>query len=110
MCIDCWVEFGSAAIDTPAVRAAARAVAEVYDHSCVGGHLHVLVDDWNLDATDSCARFIEENRHGSSPAMLAAERRCLELLRGLTEAERASALALHGGFWGTGLAPDGPRP
>jgi hypothetical protein len=44
---------------TPAVRAAARAVAEVDPY----GNLHIVVDDWNIEDEnlDSCERFIAEN-------------------------------------------------
>jgi hypothetical protein len=87
-------------IDTSAVRAAAQAIGAVYEFSCVGGNLHKVCDDWNLEDgnLDFCAGSIAENFFEATPAQLAAERRCLGLLRALTEDERASALAIHGGF------------
>jgi hypothetical protein len=104
MCYGCWQEWGEPMIDTPAVRAAAQAIGAVYGFSCVGGNLHVVVDDWNLDDSDldSCADLLAENIHEGTPAQLVAERHCFGLLRALTEDERASALALHGGYVATG--------
>jgi hypothetical protein len=101
VCLDCWDAHDSPAIDTPAVRAAARRIADVYEHSCVGGHLHIVIDDWNLEDDDLayCEGSIRENVHGDPPEQLAAERSALAALHGLSEAERASALALHDGFW-----------
>jgi hypothetical protein len=101
MCIQCWNEYGRVRIDSAAVREAAAAVAEVYRHSCVGGNLHIALDDWNLGDgnLDSCAGSIRENVHEAEPEQLDAESRCLALLRSLDEDARASALALHEGFW-----------
>lgn len=108
MCYGCWESYDSPRIDNPLVREAARAIAEVYEFSCVGGNLHVVVDDWNLDSAKGdgpgelafCRENdIQENIHEAGPEQLAAERRCLGLLERLTEDERASALALHNGFW-----------
>jgi hypothetical protein len=108
MCIGCWNEFGRPEIDSAAVREAAAAIAEVYEYSCVGGNLHITLDDWNLGDgnLDSCAQSIRENVHEAGPEQLEAESRCLALLRALTEDERASALALHEGFW---METDGGR-
>ena len=38
-------------------------------------------------------------RDPDSPEQLAAERKCCDLFMALSEAERASALALNDGFW-----------
>ena len=105
MCVQCWEEYGREVIDNPAVRAASKAADAVYEFSCVGGNLHVLLDDWNLDDSffdggdDDYARSIDENIHEAGRDQLAAERYCLGLFRALTEAERASALALRGLMW-----------
>ena len=87
MCVDCWKEYDSPTIDTPDVRAVAVLIADLYQEHGTGGGLHVLVDDWNIDILDG---------YDLSTAL---ERRCLEALRKLSEDERASALALHDGFW-----------
>jgi hypothetical protein len=102
MCRGCWEKYETPQIDNPVVREARRAIDAVYEFSCVGGNLHIAIDDWNLDDgdLDSCAEFIAENEDGDGPEQLAAERYCLGLLREMSEDERASALALQSGFWG----------
>jgi hypothetical protein len=122
MCGGCWNDYGNPKIDTPAVREAAKAVDDVYQHSCVGGNLHIVLDDWNIedsnlefcshcidhagmmplakDAADCHKRYNEKKRlDPDPPEQLAAERRCCDLFMALTEDERASALALNDGFW-----------
>jgi hypothetical protein len=101
MCMGCWEDYDSPRIDTEAVRAAAKAIAEVYEYSCVGGNLHVAIDDWNLD-DDTIGRadgWLAEDIHEATAGQRAAERRCLDLLKALSEDERASALGLYDGFW-----------
>lgn len=97
MCIDCWEGYDSPAIDTPLVRHAANLIADV--DPC--GYLHFVVADWNLDDDDLafCADSIIRNPDDDPADQLEADWACLMALRGLTEAERASALALHEGFW-----------
>ena len=90
MCRSCWDEAGQPAIDTPEVRRAVRLIEDVFHESGVGGKLHIVIDDWNVEQEhlDFCAgRVVTE-----------AERRCHGALNELSEAERMSALALHGGF------------
>lgn len=101
MCRNCWEEFDCPKIDTPRVREAAAAIRDVYEHNCVGGHLHIVVDDWNLgdDNLKWCGGAIAKNLHHAGREQLACEARCFALLRALTEDERASALALYDGFW-----------
>ena len=92
MCGGCWDRHGRPQIQSPEVRAAAEAVSAVYDESCVGGNLHIVIDDWNIedDHIDWCENDAE---------MTAAEQECARLFRQLSEAERRSALALHEGYW-----------
>lgn len=102
MCEACWKDdYEAAAIDSPEVRAAALAIAEVYEFSDVGGNLHVQLDDWNIDDQfwDSPDQHLERNIHEAEPDQLETERRCWWLMAALPEAERASALALQEGFW-----------
>jgi hypothetical protein len=100
VCRACWGEYGSPAIDTPAVREAAASIRDVYEWSGVGGNLHVEIDDWNLEDRNFEFDPIAENVHESGPDQLAVERRCWDRLKALTEDGRASALALYEGFWG----------
>ncbi len=127
MCHGCWSEAGNPQIDTPAVRAAAKAVAEVYEHCSSGGNLHIVLDDWNVeddnlefcsscidgsgvmplgnDPADFHIHYNDEKRvNPDPPDQLAAERRCCDLFMALTEDERASALALYDGFWTAGVS------
>lgn len=101
MCYGCYEEAGSPAIINDKTKAAAVLVAEVYEYSLVGGNAHIVVDDWNLkdDNILWCLdTALAENVHKADDEQLAAERACLEALLALTQAERASAMALHDGF------------
>jgi hypothetical protein len=92
MCQACWEEeYGSAAIDSAKTRDLAEAIRLVYlePDGIVGGGLHVVIDDWNLE---------DESVTASDPRN-DAERSCRVKLLDATVAERASALALHDGYW-----------
>lgn len=104
MCRGCWEEYERPEIDTPAVREASRAIAEVYEFAETGGDLHIVLDDWNLEdhSLAFCREAIEEDSDFTFRER-EVERRCLSLLRALTEDERASALALYEGFWGSAV-------
>lgn len=99
MCVGCWEEYGSPRIVNPAVLAAAKVIDAVYAFSCVGGNLHVVIDDWNLDLCNEADAYIATNIHEASAEQLAAERECLRLLLSLDEDERASALAIRDGYF-----------
>lgn len=127
MCYGCWEKAGKPQMDTPLVRAAADAVAALYDHEdCgAGGNLHIVTDDWNVD-DDSLAfclyciehagqmplddtapeihkRYNEQRRLSpDAPSKLAVERACHDALARLTEDERYAALALEHGLWSVG--------
>lgn len=81
-------------LDTPTIREAALTVTEVYRHDGVGGNLHIVVDDLNVDDGDLsfCAKCIEEQDR--PVAQRIAERACLAALTPLTPEERASAIRL----------------
>lgn len=98
MCYGCWEKYGSPAIDTPAVRQAAKLVERVYGFSEVGGGLHVVVDDFNIEDEFLDARYDGHDEY-NSPGQVGAENECLGALRGLTLAERAAAIGLHRGYW-----------
>lgn len=100
MCRTCWKEFDNAQIDTPAVRQAAALIAKVYEFNCVGGGLHVVVDDFNIEGNDE-GRIERFAGHDAdySPEQIAAEVECAAALDALTLHERASALSLFDGFW-----------
>lgn len=110
MCYGCWVEAGSPAIVTEATKTAAELVREVYVHNCVGGNLHIVLDDWNLEDEDldycdgqlAGLRRGEIERHQGfdSAEEWAAEEACSAALRKLSLDERASALAIFEGWLG----------
>lgn len=100
MCRGCWESEGSPAMDTPEVREAARLIAQVYEFSCVGGGLHIVVDDFNVEAhsVQWCLDHLEDYTEPGEEREVT--RRCGEALLALpSDAHRASAVALHDGFW-----------
>jgi len=96
----CWQKYGSPAILNDAVRDAAQAVADVYEWSVVGGALHVVLDDWNIEDEhlSRCAQGIEDPSRVESEEQLVKERYCLALFRKLSLEERASVLAFAEGY------------
>lgn len=107
MCYGCYEEYGAPTTASEAARRAAALVNRVYDFSMVGGNLHIVLDDWNiedsnLDYCDGVLRNLEAGKPDQwtdiNPDQNAAERECLNALRALSEKERAAALAVHSGF------------
>jgi len=94
MCDACWDEAGRPQIQNARVRAAAESIGPVYQESPVGGNLHIVLDDWNVD--DSDLDFCERDAENG---LTAAERECIDLFRQLSVPERMSALALQDGMW-----------
>lgn len=117
MCSGCWEQGGSPTLDTPEVRAAAVAVEALYEHEtglgCVGGALHIVTDDFNVDDDDleCCRAHIGtiaampkyqaeyDNDVEILASFTAVEQAAFDALVKLTPAERLSALALQAGFW-----------
>jgi hypothetical protein len=81
------------------IERAVRAIGIVYDHDIMGGNLHVLIDDENLDDEnlEFGARAIAENLADGSADQVRAEQECLAALRELTEQERYVAVARYHG-------------
>jgi hypothetical protein len=99
MCIGCWEEYGRPAIVTPAVEAAAEAVDDMYAIHAVGGALHIVTDDWNLEDEDLNWCASAENLELQDKKRLDEwEQRAFETLRPLTIEQRATALALAHGY------------
>lgn len=97
MCSGCWEEMGFLQIDTPAVREAAKAVDLLYDYSAVGGALHIVVDDWNVEREhiEHCLA----NNLSQYEEQREIEIKVGNLFLALTKEERVSALALQDGLW-----------
>lgn len=103
MCHGCWTDHGAPRIDTPRVRAIQALLLEVYDGHCAGGHLHIAVDDWNLEDENLtfCYEAIAEAwfLDDDTAEQLRVEQACCEALMAMPFEERLSALAIFGGFW-----------
>lgn len=112
MCWGCWEEAGKPAMVTPAILAAVASVKRVFDLHCMGGNLHIVIDDWNLEddhlafCRGEVARGLSGNSHDSP--LRAAEMDCLNLLEPMSEQERASVLARYSRFTEDSVAPSPP--
>lgn len=49
MCVSCWDEAGRPSNWSPDIARALDLVRELYEIHAVGGPLHVVLDDWNID-------------------------------------------------------------
>jgi hypothetical protein len=101
MCVNCWIERGSPQINNDKVKSLVEVIGRVYDISCVGGLLHIVLDEWNLE--DENVKWcledaIPENFHQHSEEEIAIEIECALALLSATEEERGSALARFEGF------------
>lgn len=97
MCRACWEERGTPRIKSARVRALVPLIRRVYDFDCVGGNLHVVLEDWNIEdeiIAQCWGAIVAEE----SQLKAFAEVRCMEALLSCTLKERASALALYQGF------------
>jgi hypothetical protein len=92
MCSECWKEYGSPKIRNATVDSVVRSIKDVYDHSTVGGNLHCIVDDWNLE--DSFFERYEVFNDDTTLSQLEDEFVCFGLLKKLSVKERASAMVL----------------
>lgn len=90
MCVHCYDAYGRPAVRSERALAAIPLIEAVFDENSVGGELHVVLDDWNLeDASLRLGGLREPNE---------AEVACLAALQDMTLAERATALAIFDGF------------
>ena len=103
MCYGCYEEAGKPAIVNDKTKKAAELIKDLYkqDGCGVGGYAHVVTDDWNLEDgnIDWCITEAEkgEYEHISEEGKHACIN-TLKYLKGLTEDERYSALALVDNF------------
>lgn len=100
MCYSCYEDYGKPTIVTDEIRQAAKLIEGVYGYADDGGHLHVALDDWNLNdsSLDFCERRINDLGHVTGEDELAASLACLKALQALSVSHRAAALAIHEGF------------
>ncbi len=100
MCSGCWDGYGQPTIVNEKTEAALALVRQVYDApgGNVGGNLHIVLDDWNLETgsiewclEQSGARRVGYNKYDATPTTI--ERACGEAFLDMTMDERASCLA-----------------
>jgi hypothetical protein len=107
MCYGCYSGlFHKAKVDNKLVRKTAYWIDEVYKGEICGGGLHTVIDDWNVENVDiEDIRYIMEDRKDRSRTQKLIELICWSHLMVLSVKERASALAIHCGYWN----PDDPK-
>lgn len=93
MCVRCWEGRGEPADWTPQIAECVELVRELYLTEAVGGPLHVVVDDWNIDGVIKPYWSEEEDQHTIDLC-----NRIAELMNAMSVDERAAMLAYHDGF------------
>lgn len=88
MCRECWESYGGPRVTREIINAA-ELITAVYQENAVGGNLHVIIDDWNID---DC--FFND----LGPDCTTAEVRCHGALSALSVEDRATAMAIHRGY------------
>jgi hypothetical protein len=102
MCFGCWEERGSPKIVNEKTIDAVPLIEAVYEANSVGGNLHIVLDDFNIDDCDleACRRFIDNHEDDAlTYCDVVAERACLDAFVSMTVDERASALAMYDGYF-----------
>lgn len=101
MCETCWKDYGSPKLYSPEIDEVAYLIGKIYEYSAVGGNAHIVVDDFNIkdENIQFCLDNLKENVHEAEPTQLAWEECALLGLKRLSLSERASALALHNGYF-----------
>jgi len=91
MCDVCWVGYGSPRIEGPKIEVGIVHVQQVYaaKGGSMGGGLHVVLDDWNIE-DESIESALKEDLDSST--LTFTEVQCARYLLTLTLAERASVL------------------
>jgi hypothetical protein len=89
MCEQCYEDYGSPNPDAIS-SAAIPLVDAVYEWSAVGGNLHIILDDWNIDDENlaSCRDY----------DLTIAEAACLAAFEAMTIEQRAACLGEYDGF------------
>jgi hypothetical protein len=97
MCCGRYQEAGSPKIDNEKVRRLAALKPAIDEF----GHLHIIVDDWNLEDSHIkfCRREVEQNSKNESERERQEEREFLDLMATMSLDERYSAFAIEGGCW-----------
>lgn len=97
MCRVCYENYGSPRIVNSRTLEAAANIKRVFEQSAVGGNLHIVVDDWNLD-DDNLQYGIRNAKDDPDKEKGEVELACAELLMSMPMDERASAMAISEGW------------
>lgn len=91
MCLSCWEDYGSHKLRSDKIKNAVDAINKVYEYSLVGGNLHIVVDDWNIE--DHNLLFCEkEISKEEDKEQRDVEQECFDILFSMTIEERNSTL------------------
>lgn len=90
MCEGCWEDYGA---EKPgaAARAALEPLMALEEQCLVGGNLHIVTDDYNVE--DDNLKWCKDNSD-----LTPVEQAVYDALMPLSEAQRAAALALRDGY------------
>lgn len=103
MCEDCWEEYGKSIIENARTRRVLHLVKGVYHYHNAGGHLHVILDDWNI-GDESIEWSVQraptwESDEYVSQKGINIERVCLKEFQKLSLEERNSVLAKYSRYF-----------
>lgn len=109
MCYECWMDLGKPRMRTPQIERCAGLVRKLYECSPVGGNLHIITDDWNLEDEhiEMCREYMAAIPEGAETEyqdaedyakQLRIEREIINLMTPMNEEERGAVLALQDGF------------
>lgn len=97
------MKHGQPKTDNEQVRKAAELITKLYalPNCGVGGHLHIVTDDFNIRDSDLqyCKRILVRNTHEHDEVTLAVECELCDLLLSMSVEERASAIAMADGYF-----------
>ena len=95
MCETCWADAGRPTALPPTADEFATLVSQLYEIEAVGGPLHSVLDDWNLDGQISPYPGLDcdDDTYRLCDQIAA-------LLNAMTESERYASLAAAEGFFG----------
>lgn len=102
MCYECYTTYGTPDIINEKTVEASKLITEVFDNEYSGGHCHLVLEDFNIEDiyVANCLQKIRRDlmKGTPSPDKLAIQKKCMEAFQKLSIKERASAIAISGGW------------
>lgn len=89
MCYGCYEEYGKPRVITKTTGYLVECIRNVYNEDEQGGNCHHILDDWNLE---------DDHLNIAYAELTPAEATLVGAMRGVSEDERATALALYEGW------------